>query len=266
MPVCKMAVVLFIRYPLLGCVSRQVRTVAVLNWEEFPADLPLNVWVDEYSDYGTSPSYKTPTAKELLRQSWLASGAASKTGPHSFWWYWCIGPSDPKAMNTFVERPAIEARLLYWLAALHAVDGMLYYEVNIWANQCPSQRPCRPIGRIDRTALTDFDPATWNGNGRSTSPPGGANGDGSFTYPGADGPVGTIRLANIADGIEDWELFNRLGTHVHPASVSRADDLITQLVSNITSHRVYEPALLEGVRRQAAHRIMAAEAAEAGGL
>ena len=46
---------------------------------------------------------------------------------HQFWWYWCIGPNDPLAMNTFVERPAIQARLLYWLTALHAVNGMLYY-------------------------------------------------------------------------------------------------------------------------------------------
>ena len=124
----------------------QIRTVATLDWEVFPADLPLNVWVDEYADYGSSPDYRTPTAKEKLRQSWLASGADSKTGPHSFWWCtctvfvsegiaglpgwcgladWCIGPSDPRALNTFVERPAIEGRLLYWLTALHAVDGML---------------------------------------------------------------------------------------------------------------------------------------------
>ena len=59
---------------------------------------------------------------------------------HQFWWYWCIGPSDPLAMNTFVERPAIQARLLYWLTALHAVNGMLYYDVAIWSDQCPSQR------------------------------------------------------------------------------------------------------------------------------
>ena len=91
-----------------------------------------------------------------------------------------------------VERPAIEGRLLYWLAALHAVDGMLYYEVDRWANEpCPSGA-CKTIGRINNTALTDFSPATFHS----------ANGDGSFTYPGPEGPVGTIRLANIADGIE----------------------------------------------------------------
>ena len=51
--------------------------------------------------------------------------------------------------------------------------------------------------------FTDFNPSTWNGNGHSADLPGGANGDGSFTYPGEGGkPVGTIRLSNIADGIE----------------------------------------------------------------
>ena len=68
--------------------------------------VPMQIWVDEYADYGTSSSYLQPTAKETLRQSWLASKPT-----HQFWWYWCIGPADPKAMNTFIERPAIQARL-----------------------------------------------------------------------------------------------------------------------------------------------------------
>ena len=121
----------------------------MLDWQTFPSDLPLDIWVDEYAaalhrfslnesidvgvmvcpdryaDYGTSESYLVPTAKELLRQNWLASKPS-----HQFWWYWCIGPTDPRAMNTFIERPAIEARLLYWLTALHAVNGMLYYDVS----------------------------------------------------------------------------------------------------------------------------------------
>ena len=97
---------------------------AVLDWETFPPDLPLDIWVDEYTDYGTSESYLVPTGKEKLRQRWLESNPS-----HQFWWYWCIGPEDPRAMNTFIERPAIEARLLYWLSALHAVNGMLYYDV-----------------------------------------------------------------------------------------------------------------------------------------
>ena len=236
-------------YEIFGGLKKQwptLKTMAVLDWQTFPADLPLDIWVDEYSDYGTSKSYLQPTAKEKLRQAWLASNPS-----HQFWWYWCIGPKSPTGLNTFIERPAIEARLLYWLTALHAVNGMLYYDVAIWSGQCPSERACKPVERINNTGFTDFDPATFPSPKR-----GSTNGDGSFTYPGRGGtPLGSIRLANIADGIEDWELFNKLGTS--PNLISKADDLITQLVSNITT-RNPDPILLERVRRQAAHRIMQA--------
>ena len=244
-------------YAIFGAVKARwpaLRTMAVLDWQSFPSDLPLDVWVDEYADYGSSPSFDVPTPKEVLRQSWLASRAGRQ-----FWWYWCIGPSDPRELNTFVERPAIQARLLYWLAALHGVNGMLYYDVAIWSEQCPSQRPCQPVRRINGTGLTDFNPATWNGNGHSTNG-GGANGDGSFTYPGDGGaPLGSIRLSNIADGIEDWQLFNRLALDTH--SISLAADLITQLVSNATA-RHEDPCLLERVRREAARRIIATQAGD----
>ena len=43
-------------------------------------------------------------------------------------WYWGIDPKNSTYMNTFIERPAIQARLMYWLMALHDVRGMLYCE------------------------------------------------------------------------------------------------------------------------------------------
>ena len=41
------------------------------------------------------------------------------------------------------------------------------------------------------------------------------NGDGSLIYPGADGPLGSLRLAAMVDGIEDWNIFRRLGLTVN---------------------------------------------------
>ena len=73
-------------------------------------------------------------------------------------------------------------------------------------------------------------------------------------YPGPDGPLASNRLILVADGIEDWQLFRRLG--LDNASISNGDDLITQLIRNMTS-RTGDPALLEHVRRQAARRVMA---------
>lgn len=235
-------------YQLFGAIKKEfpdLRTVATLDWPTMPADLPLDVWVDEYADYGSGSPYHHGAQKEKERQAWLAAG-------HEFWWYWCIGPSQSAWMNTFVERPAIQARLLFWLTALHGVTGMLYYETDIWAEQCPSMRPCTPVSRINGTAKTNFNPATWNGNGASILT-GGANGDGSFTYPGPHGLLSSIRLENIRDGIEDWSLFSMLGMN---HTLSSAADLITQLVVNGTE-RHSDPSLLENVRRQAAHRIMA---------
>ena len=84
-------------------------------------------------------------------------------------------------------------------------------------------------------------------------------GAGSFTYPGPGGkPLSSLRLGNVADGIEDLELFARLGLNV--LNVSSSADLLTQLISNYTS-RHEDPRLLEKVRRQAAHRIIAQRAA-----
>lgn len=51
--------------------------------------------------------------------------------------------------------------------------------------------------------------------------------------PSGGKPLGSLRLSNIADGIEDWELFNKLGAT--SKSISNAADLIIQLVSNQTA-------------------------------
>jgi len=156
-----------------------------------------------------------------------------------------------------------------------------YYDVAIWSSQCPKLRKCKSVGRINSTALTDFVPETF-----PNPSPGSTNGDGSFTYPGEGGkPLGSIRLSNIAvrlpfplalplalppflpiltlrpgqDGIEDWELLNMLGSSA--ASISHADDLIAQVVTNETS-RHENPRLLEKLRRQAAKRVLAQRARE----
>ena len=247
-------------YTIFGAVKQRwpwLRTVATLDWNNMPLDVPLDVWVDSYDDYGTSPSWEIPTAKEKLRQDFLAASPGRE-----FFWYWCVGPHDPRYMNTFVEWPAIQARLLFWLSALHGITGMLYYQDDLWWEECdtPSTpRPCTPLSRINNTAFTTFNPVTWDQP--NLTEVGGVDGDGSFTYPGENGPLATIRLVNIADGIEDVELFKQLG--LSDTSLSNAADLITQLVSNGT-HRTENPRLLETVRRQAAHRIVSTRAAAAG--
>ena len=59
-------------------------------------------------------------------------------------------------------------------------------------------------------------------------------------YPGPDGPISTIRLEEIRDGLEDWELFLRAGPSAIP--------LIEQLVRSSTDW-TEDPMLLEQTRR-----------------
>lgn len=130
---------------MFGAIKKRwpsLRTVGAIDWPVMPDDLPLDVWVDMYSDYfcgsmaGSACPPGTPT-KEAQRQRWLASGK-------EYWWYWCLQPHDPRFLNTFIEYPAIQARMLFWLAALHGVNGLMYYQSDVWATEGVAARCGRP--------------------------------------------------------------------------------------------------------------------------
>ena len=164
-----------------------LRTVATLNWGGgMPTDLPLDVWVLQYEFFNASTA-----------AIWTASGKQQ-------WWYHSIDPSQPQYLNTFIERPLIETRLLFWLACSQNVGGWLYYSVVRWVRYPISNEP---ISRIDGTSRTNFDPANYIWYPRTDI---FANGDGNFVYPRENGPVPSIRLHNLRDGFEDAELLHML--------------------------------------------------------
>lgn len=206
-----------------------LRTMLLVNWAP-PTDIGVDIWCHIYH-------VQNPTAAA----AWRAAGK-------QVWWYHCVGPRAPY-MNTFVEWPGIQARLLFWLAAKHDVPGWLYYCMDHWFKK-DQKKIIEYIGDGPRT---DFDPATYRD----------VNGDGSFLYPGKDGPVSTVRLENLCDGIEDLELFAQLRTESSRlarkvAGIENADigkSLITRLLRNATD-RTEDPALLEATRRKAAHLLV----------
>ena len=158
-------------------------------------------------------------------------------------------------MNTYIEWPAIHGRLLFWLSALHQeeVSGWLSWADTVWANSWSGE----PLRRINGTMLTDWQPSGYGF---------GTNGDGYWMYPGEGArPLSSMRLENIRDGLEDSELFARLGS-------DRSHDVITRVlkenlhcVANSTSRADYcvrwrdDPAALEAARREAARRLMLAD-------
>ena len=133
-----------------------VKTVATLPDYPKPGmpvqnmqSLPVDVWVDAFLGHSRGAPYDA--AKRATVAAFKASGKeceARGAAPASFclsvcarthsfpalyrsivdFWYWGIDPKNSTYMNTFIERPAIQARLMYWLMALHDVRGMLYCE------------------------------------------------------------------------------------------------------------------------------------------
>jgi len=117
--------------------------------------------------------------------------AQARRAGRQVWWYICIGPQHPYA-NWFIEYPAIEARLIMGaMTAKYRPDGFLYYAVNRWP---VNDHPIRSGPR------TDWNPASYKNN----------NGDGSIMCAGPNGPLATVRLENIRDGIEDYEYYHLL--------------------------------------------------------
>ena len=117
-------------YKLFGAVQKSwpgLRTAAAINWilEDLPDDLPLNLWINQYQLY------------EADRAAKFVAGAPNR----SVFLYHCIEPSGGGYLNTFVERPLMQTRLLQWLGAGRAADhvsGWLYYAVDAFATGCPA--------------------------------------------------------------------------------------------------------------------------------
>jgi hypothetical protein len=143
----------------------------------------VDIWVP------LTPSYDLKEAEQLRREG------------RQMWWYICLVPIHPYA-NWFVEYPAIESRLLMGaMSHRYRVDGFLYYLLN---NHWDRNRA--PITTGPRTG---WDPASC-----PNSKDKWANGDGNLFYPGPNGPVSSIRLENIRDGLEDYEYLYLLADHV----------------------------------------------------
>jgi hypothetical protein len=102
------------------------------------------------------------------------------------WWYICCGPVHPYP-NFFVDYPAIDPRMVFWLTWKYDKTGFLYWGVEYHGD--PKQMT--PDGP---TAKYSVGPANMG------------NGDGTLCYWGPDMTLyPSIRLNAIRDGIEDYE-------------------------------------------------------------
>lgn len=189
------------------------------------------------------------------------------------WWYVCIGPQHPHA-NWFIDYPAIEPRILFWMTHKYHVTGFLYYYLNLWnsnmnATGGPGGAPPiedNPTWLENLKAGKRWPEIEWNCFTFNH-----ANGDGHLIYPGLDGqPISSIRFECIRDGIEDYEMLwllddligklrkvnNRVGRYnVLLSECVQLSAVRPRVVRDLT-HFTHDPQQLAAERGKVARQVM----------
>jgi hypothetical protein len=190
-----------------------------------------------------------PRAMRDLKVDWLcplsdvysfADAERCRAEGLQVWSYVCLGPRFPFA-NFLADDPLIEPRVIMWQAFHQKLDGFLYWGLNVWERE----RNTAPID-LARGAKLDWSITTI---GMPS-----LHGDGVLLYPLASGPAGSIRLANLRDGLEDYEYLWAVGHKRGDLWSARADcEPVTRSLTTFTR----DPAVLRAARDRLAAELEA---------
>lgn len=137
------------------------------------------------------------------------------------WWYVCYWPKHPYP-NFLSTQQGHMARLVLWQTYMFDVDGLLYWTVNQWYN-----------GKEWRTMDV---PQPF--------------GDGRLIYCGTKfdvrGPIGTIRLEQVRDGIEDYQYMSMIE---EAFGRERALELVNKVTTDLLEYS-NDSDLLRAVREE----------------
>lgn len=170
--------------------------------------------------------------------------ARQKAGDDAVFAICCYPATHP---NLFTDYPGIDARIVGWLSWKAGVSGFEYWSASHWGDN---------LGRLPRGYLDEME-SEWQANTFQRY-----NGDGYLLYPGPGGkPLSSIRLENLRDGFEDWELLALLKRK----DGERAEDLLSLkgLCEEDMSFNP-NPVALMATRRQVAEALTAGDGAGAG--
>ncbi len=155
------------------------------------------------------------------------------------WWYVCTAPKAPYP-NNFIDHPAINHRLRFWMIDKYNLDGSLYWSTTYW-RQNPWQ------------CAMSYSPSKgkWG------------NGDGRLLYPPrkmpqnqaiVEAPVTSIRFENIRDGLEDVEYLKLIKKSNDAKKIKKLQEIENSLIKSTT---VYEqnPLILMTQRERVARII-----------
>ncbi|MBS7612274.1 DUF4091 domain-containing protein [Candidatus Bathyarchaeota archaeon] len=156
---------------------------------------------------------------------------------HEVWFYTCCNPTG-RYPNRFLDFSLLKTRVLHWLNYAYALKGYLHWGFNWWGRD--------PFGELNPNL-----------------PPG----DTHIAYPGRNGPLSSLRLEVMRDGLEDYEYLKLLeeeilkvketlgGRALKEPFERRALEICMRVVPSITGY-VRDPDILMEVRRGIVENIL----------
>jgi hypothetical protein len=126
-----------------------------------------------------------------------------------YWSYICTGPKAPW-ISEFIDHDAINLRMWLWMSYAYDLNGILVWSTNYWTSRSASpagylQNPwTEPASYVQGYGWPLGKQTNWgNGDGRFWYPPNRKPNTDKKSY--IEGPIPSIRLEFLRQGIEDYE-------------------------------------------------------------
>ena len=155
------------------------------------------------------------------------------------WWYGCAGPTTPYPTYHISDPNLLSSRSLSWMQKKYDVQGNLYWDAAAYTDE---------VSAYYNEYLNVYEFPFHLSN---LSAPAG---DGFLAYPGAAygvyGPIPSVRLMSIRDGMEEYEIL----CDVEEAFEKKAGDFsgITAIDVDATMDSIfYKPLYSEGLKMNA---------------
>lgn len=141
-----------------------------------------------------------------------------ENGVSPLWTYYCCGQHNGGVSNRFFAMPSSRNRVLGMQLYKFSIDGFLQWGFNFWYTQYSKRA-------IDPYRVTDA---------------GGAfpSGDSFVVYPGADGPIDSIRWEVFREALQDLRAMELLESRIGKQAVVA---LLEEELSDPISFRMYAP-------------------------
>ena len=134
-----------------------------------------------------------------------------REGGQGYWSYLCTAPKAPW-VSEFIDHDAINLRIWLWMSYAYRLNGILIWSSNYWTSRDASppgylQNPWEePASFVQGYGWPLGKQTLWgNGDGRFWYPPNRDPNNDNKKY--IEGPVPSIRLEFLRQGLEDYEYF-----------------------------------------------------------